>query len=810
MKRRGSIVFFLVNVALWCGVFLGTVYAILLSPLVPSAPARDLGGESARVLLAANAAAGNPLGLALGGEVGNLVLQDLKLTFRIGEAPGGKTDLAFLERIPNIRRLEVRNAEVLLVREGTGQQVKLTGLTVTVSDFSPATGGSIEFQGRFAATVAGEATFAAKGTARGTFRIASATPRPSGRGAVELAVESATYAGGDRAVSLSDLWLAADLAYDRQTETVAVAALRVESKDLGTITGSATAVLRDEMPWRADLSAASIDFSKLLATVRAFLPEAYRPWTAQGTGTVEARAEGALEDGRPVFAGRLNLSFAQGGFSSPDGTRAAQGANGTLALQAARVASARTVAFDVRAEQRDGEYLWGGYYTNLAGRRASLTMVGDYALGDGGSFDARGTLDLFQTGDYSFRAHGQGAEWALRLNGANISHARIVETLLKEYLAGLSADLARLSVTGSSFLDATVRNEGDGLAVTGTYKTDGASLAVPDNRLSIREVAAVVPFTLRYPSTGVPVRASAPSGFVRFRTVQSGGVAVESLTVPLIVSDSRLDVPEPIAVPFFGGQVRLYGLQVDDVLYPTRYRFGVKVDDVDLGLMTRGLFGVEYPGAVNADLGMMRYENNRIVSEGRAVVNVFGGEIEATDLFAENIPSAARKFGGDIAFRGISLEALTQKIAVGKMSGIVQGSLKNFVMEYGEPASFVLHVESVERRGVAQSISTDAIQNISILGTGVDNPLNQGITRFFREYPYSKIGLRCVLKNDRFSVNGTIREGGKEYLVRRGLLRGVDVINQNPDNVISFRDMQERLERIFRTTEVEPGGIRVE
>jgi hypothetical protein len=208
----------------------------------------------------------------------------------------------------------------------------------------------------------------------------------------------------------------------------------------------------------------------------------------------------------------------------------------------------------------------------------------------------------------------------------------------------------------------------------------------------------------------------------------------------------------------------------------------VKVDNVDLGRMTRRLTGIEYPGTINADLGMMRYENSRIASEGKAVITVFGGEIEAADLFAENLASASRKLGGDITFRNISLEELTRKIEVGKMTGVIQGSVKNFVMEYGEPASFILEIESVEKRGVAQSISMDAIQSISILGTGADSALNRGITQFFREYPYSKIGVRCVLRNDQLSVNGTIHDGGKEYLVRRGLLRGVD-INQNPNNV---------------------------
>jgi hypothetical protein len=131
-------------------------------------------------------------------------------------------------------------------------------------------------------------------------------------------------------------------------------------------------------------------------------------------------------------------------------------------------------------------------------------------------------------------------------------------------------------------------------------------------------------------------------------------------------------------------------------------------------------------------------------------------------------------------------------------------------MEFGEPASFILEIESVRARGVDQSISMDAIESISVLGTGAGSALNRGITQFFKEYPYSKIGLRCVLKNDQFSVNGTIHDRGKEYLVRRGVLRGVDVINQNPDNVISFRDMEERIKRIFHTSQPEIDALKVE
>jgi hypothetical protein len=176
--------------------------------------------------------------------------------------------------------------------------------------------------------------------------------------------------------------------------------------------------------------------------------------------------------------------------------------------------------------------------------------------------------------------------------------------------------------------------------------------------------------------------------------------------------------------------------------------------------------------------------------------------VEVTNLFSENLFSEARKVGFDLFFRDVDLEEVTRKVALGKMTGIIKGSIANFVMEHGQPACFFLDVESDPTKKVSQVISVDAVENLSILGTGssaISAVLNSGMQRFFKEYPYSKIGLLCTLENDTFSVRGKIREGGQEYLVRRGWLRGIDVIIQNPDNSISFGDMAERIGRIFRT-----------
>lgn len=760
-------------------------------------------------LLASKVTAKTSLDMVLRGEVESLVLQNPKLTFRIGnETPGG-SDLSFLQKLPNVRLLDIQNAEALISLAQGQPQVQLTGANVTIRNFSSKTGGSITFRTAFTLTSAGTTAIAARGRIAASFQLTAGYPKPYGRGTVELALDSGTYASGGRTVSLGGLKLATDMQYDRQTETFAITALRGDSKDFGAIQGTAKAVLRNETPWSAHLSVSSIDFAQVFPLIKPFLPEEYHAWTTQGKGTVETDLQGTYAAGQPSFSGNLTFSFSQSGFSSPDSTKAAQGVSGKIILKLQYASPERKLAFSIRSEERDGEYLWGKYYSNLAGQEASLTADGSLVFRGDRSGEVAGRLDFYQSGDYSFSAGGKGDDWTLHLRLADISHERVVGTLLKDSLKDLSPGLANLSVTGTSSLDSVIRREGEATTIAGTYRMTGTTFRAPAMQLAVQEMAADVPFDLVYPSTSRQTSLSPRPGLFRFRDIQRRRLAIDSLQIPLIISRNALEVPEPVVVPFFGGKIHVYGVQVDDVLFPTRYRFGVEVEGVDLGRLTRRLTGTEVPGVVNADLGQMTYQNNRITSEGRAVISLFGGEIQATNFFAENVASPSRRFGGDLTFRNINLEEVTQKIAVGKMTGIIQGSLKNFVMEYGQPASFTLEVESVPAPGVPQRISMDAIQSISILGTGADNPLNQGITRFFREYPYSKIGLRCVLTNDQFSVNGTIHEGGKEYLVRRGFLRGVDVVNQNPENVISFRDMEERVQRITRPPGEPPVGIQV-
>ena len=54
--------------------------------------------------------------------------------------------------------------------------------------------------------------------------------------------------------------------------------------------------------------------------------------------------------------------------------------------------------------------------------------------------------------------------------------------------------------------------------------------------------------------------------------------------------------------------------RLDDVLFPTRFRFAVMIAGVDLGRLTRRMTGIEVPGTINADFGRMEYASGRVAS----------------------------------------------------------------------------------------------------------------------------------------------------------------------------------------------------
>jgi hypothetical protein len=104
----------------------------------------------------------------------------------------------------------------------------------------------------------------------------------------------------------------------------------------------------------------------------------------------------------------------------------------------------------------------------------------------------------------------------------------------------------------------------------------------------------------------------------------------------------------------------------------------------------------------------------------------------------------------------------------------------------------------VPRKGVSRKFSLKAVDNLSVISSAGQSaaPSNNFLTKFVPSFNYSRIGIACSLKNDVFTLQGTIVEGGIQYLVRRSTFFGIDVVNGNQVNRISFKDMLDRMKRV--------------
>ncbi|WP_022671073.1 hypothetical protein [Hippea alviniae] len=184
---------------------------------------------------------------------------------------------------------------------------------------------------------------------------------------------------------------------------------------------------------------------------------------------------------------------------------------------------------------------------------------------------------------------------------------------------------------------------------------------------------------------------------------------------------------------------------------------------------------------------------------GNMTVRIFDGylKIENIKLILGKLPILAC----DITFRHINLKKLTDMTDFGRVTGFVEGYVKDLkLVNFKNPLEFEMLVKTENVKGVSKRISLKAVNSISKVGGGIASVA----IPFFKNFAYSSIGFRATLKNNIFSLHGLYKEGNKEYIVKKGFLVGVSVINMNSNNKIEWNDFLNRIKRVMK----KKGGVK--
>lgn len=540
------------------------------------------------------------------------------------------------------------------------------------------------------------------------------------------------------------------------------------------------------------------------------------------TGLFRAASEYSLIPGDYDFSGRdavfleaaapaggaldvqCELSISDLSFSDTTGSLIGQGISLASRIRAGVDPRQESAEFSFHASAESGETLFDRFYFNLAENPFYAACNGLFYLRQRlvqiseSSLELKGILPVAVEGAVE-PAGASPTGFDLRVRIPRTPSRPIFSRLVKEPFGMEQALLSDLAVAGDLSMEFGAARSERGLEVKGALQWQDGTLTLEEKTI-IRE-GAQLDLPIWYHSGSAADPEAPLSGRLSLQSAALPLLPSQPLEVSLQAMPNRLSTDSAIVIQTPGGPLRLGPVRMEDLFAPDRsLHTRLSFDDIQIDTLLPKGAAPAAKGTIAGTLDPVRYSNHTLTADGRIRADVFGGTLSFQDISASGLFTPAPVFKLDAHWKGLRLSRITTRTPFGKIEGVLNGRLQNFEFAYGQPQAFDLVLETVQKKGVPQTISVQAVENIARIGGG-QSPF-MGLTgifmSLFETFPYRKIGIRASLENDIFTINGTIRENGTEFLVKRGTFSGVNVVNQNPDNRIRFKDMVNRIQRITR------------
>jgi hypothetical protein len=240
-----------------------------------------------------------------------------------------------------------------------------------------------------------------------------------------------------------------------------------------------------------------------------------------------------------------------------------------------------------------------------------------------------------------------------------------------------------------------------------------------------------------------------------------------------------LRLPAPLRIPLLDGGLDIRRFELAAAGTPAmRVAFDAVLAPVSMERLCRALGWPVFGGTLSGTLPTMEYREGNLSVGGTLAANVFDGRVEVDRLRLEQPFGALPRLSADMKIRNIDLEAATNAFSFGRITGRLDGDVKNLRLLKWRPVAFDGRLYTTPGDNSRHRISQRAIENISDLGGGgAAGVLSRGFLRFFEDFAYDRIALGCRLQDGVCHMSGleSHRSGGY-YIVKGRLLPRIDVI----------------------------------
>ena len=562
--------------------------------------------------------------------------------------------------------------------------------------------------------------------------------------------------------------------------------LHLESGSLGEISGHLE--ILDGKP-SGKFSAKGLTLEKLAALAPAFTDFPVRDWALTG-------AVGISGDIAKNGVIRLDSALSDLSLSSPDGS--VMGQSITVALDA-KTSLGENPPVTLALAAKKGEFLYKTLYMDFAKLPVSAKAYGRPVGAKGiKGLDFKGgvgNLGLLKvTGDLS--KAGKDLDFSGRVNLDRADLTGIWTAFIKDSLAAARPDMAGTALSGGLAMALSVTCKSGITDVSGSLSVRDMGLS-QEKGANISGLVLDLPLSYRFGAEGPKQPEAMPDwGRLTVKKLTAGPVNAGPYDLSVALMQNRFWVKEDIRVPIFGSDIVLSGIRVMEPLSSGfSARLSAVLSELDMSKLPSGM---ALTGKIGGTLAPIVATGKKVAIGGGLSGTFFGGKLAVSGLSVADPLGMGRTIGADVNITGVDLKPFTTALGAGLILGNVDITASKVAIAQGQPVAFDLAVRSVRKKGVPQKVTLEAVNSIAVVssGSGLTGMGVSLMTKVFEAFPYEAMGFSCTLRNDTFSVRGLVREGGVEYLVKRPLIRGINVINRNLENKISFSDMLERIQRV--------------
>lgn len=499
------------------------------------------------------------------------------------------------------------------------------------------------------------------------------------------------------------------------------------------------------------------------------------PWVSIPPGfSLEGRAKGRLEaSGHGTLAnGRAVINLEDLDFSNEDGTLVAEGVHGSVV---ATLVSSEAGGYDVGLAVKGeiGQALAGPVLLDFGANPLEATAHATWH---------EGVLEVSEfRSDHPDLLHTHGSARVRFVDGAPFVESADIE--LREIvfpaaytsflqIALATTKLGTLTMSGKASGRARISDN----SVTSVSATlQGVTADDESRELFIRDLEGEVNWVR---DEGADVDPSWLSWSEGGAYGLSGGAA----RLDFVARSDGMQLTQPVRLPIFDGAVRINELKVENLLGEhIGVHFDADIEPISMAPLCRAFGWPEFAGTVSGRVPGLELRDNELRVAGDIEAQVFGGTMVASNLRMIDPLGSWPRFFADVRGRGLELEKITQTFEVGHITGGLDVDVLGLELFNWTPVAFDARLGTPPGDRSRRRISAKAVSGLADIGGGgnqVAYALQSGLLRFFEEYRYSKLGIRCTLKDDICLMSGIEPAGGpgSYFLVRGAGIPRLDMI----------------------------------